>query len=81
MKWITFFFLFSIVLIGLAGCTTDQPVVEHEDHSSVAVTRWTDKSELFMEYDELIAGQASGQISSDWSLSLYFIILPLAVRG
>ena len=59
MRHIYALFMIPIILFILAGCGDDQQVIEHEEHENVAVTRWTDKSELFMEYEELTAGQAS----------------------
>jgi len=59
MRLINSLFMIPVILFIPAGCSDDRQVIEHEDHESVAVTRWTDKSELFMEYEELAAGRAS----------------------
>lgn len=43
----------------LAGCQQQQPppAAEPEEPERLSVTRWTDKTELFMEYPPLVAGE------------------------
>ena len=48
-----------VILLGLlAGCQSAAPPVQvSDDPPTVAVTHWTEKTELFMEYPPLTAGQ------------------------
>ena len=51
----------SVVLLGLmTACRAEEtpaPVPEEQEPPSIAVTIWTDKTELFMEYPPLVAGE------------------------
>ncbi|CAN5659159.1 hypothetical protein BH23GEM8_BH23GEM8_15580 [soil metagenome] len=60
-------YLPMIVLTAIAsvGCNAGEAVGEGE-HPSVVVTQWNDSTELFLEYPELIAGQATG----NWAIHL-----------
>lgn len=74
MKRLVLAFLFSVA--ATVGCGRGEPGHDHEEHADnphghpheaaeeelpgQAVTIWTDKTELFMEYRPLIVGQESG---------------------
>lgn len=46
--------LFSILMLALAGCSThEHPAEPGKEEVTLAVTRWSDKSELFMEHPPL----------------------------
>lgn len=56
-----FFFLCLCMLVCLAGCTqrqepTNAAAPESAAPEPIAVTRWSDRTELFMEYPPLVAG-------------------------
>ena len=57
MKTIYILFMILITLFILTGCGSEQQPHEHEEHESIAVTRWTETSELFMEYEDMTAGR------------------------
>jgi len=61
-------FLFAVLLaVVFSGCSAhdhaghEQETTEHDDHDhepgSIAVTLWTDQTELFMEYPTLVVGE------------------------
>ena len=53
-------FALSLVVVGvLAACggQTPAPAPDEQEPPDVAVTIWTDKAELFMEYPPLVAGE------------------------
>ncbi len=50
-------FILFVTINFIAGCGSQQQLHEHVEHESIAVTRWTGKSELFMEYEDMAAGR------------------------
>ena len=47
-----------VLLVFLGGCGAEgPPVPTAEELPTIAVTRWTEKTELFMEYPPLVAGE------------------------
>ena len=47
-----------ILLATVSGCASQAPQAESmEEEITIAVTKWTDKTELFMEYPALVAGE------------------------
>lgn len=49
-----------IALVMWAGCSKQGPPAETlQEAVTIAVTRWTEKTELFMEYPPLVAGQSA----------------------
>ena len=49
-------------LITVPACQSNEPGHEKDDHAhggGTSVTQWSDKTELFMEYPDLIAGEAA----------------------
>ncbi|NUO81967.1 hypothetical protein HUU05_17985, partial [candidate division KSB1 bacterium] len=53
---IRFAFCLLLFALGLGCQSRDEATTEHE-HEGTSVTLWTEKTELFMEYPALIAGQ------------------------
>jgi RND family efflux transporter MFP subunit len=52
--------LVALIVLTLAACGSAEPdVVRREELEPIAVTRWTDISELFAEYPPLVAGETS----------------------
>ncbi len=50
--------LILVVLIGFSGCSSHEHTSEAvTDHANIAVTIWTDQTELFFEYPPMLAGQ------------------------
>lgn len=47
----------SLLFVFLNGCQTRDEATTGQEHGSTAVTLWTEKTELFMEYPALIVGQ------------------------
>ena len=53
-----FLLVLIVPLFLLAGCTSSSPPAETaETLEAIATTRWTGKTELFMEHPPLVAGQ------------------------
>jgi RND family efflux transporter MFP subunit len=48
--------LLVLALIGSAACNRNAPPVEEAELPTLDITRWTDKTELFMEYPPLVSG-------------------------
>jgi RND family efflux transporter MFP subunit len=49
-----------LVFVGLPGCARENPApTGNEELPSLNVTHWTDKTELFMEYPPLVAGETA----------------------
>jgi cobalt-zinc-cadmium efflux system membrane fusion protein len=46
-----------LALLAVLGCSRTPQAAEEESERSYAVTLWSDKTELFMEYPALVAGQ------------------------
>ncbi len=47
-----------VLLVFLGGCGAEgPPAPTAEEPPTIAVTRWTEKTELFMEYPSLVAGE------------------------
>lgn len=52
------FWILTSLMLLLAGCNNSSPPEEtSEEPEASAVTRWTERTELFMEYPPLVAGQ------------------------
>jgi cobalt-zinc-cadmium efflux system membrane fusion protein len=53
--------LFGTILLVMTGCSNDQPESDHgHEHGGIAVTVWTDQTEIFFEYPPMVAGVAGG---------------------
>lgn len=51
--------IFLLGLFAFAGCSKSENGVKQDDHGAenISVSIWTDKTELFMEYPELVVGE------------------------
>lgn len=49
--------LLALLLAVASGCSTKQHEQDHTDEAAVQVTAWSEKSELFMEYEPLKPGK------------------------
>jgi membrane fusion protein, heavy metal efflux system len=56
----------GVLTLGIAACTPHTHDEAEPEHPSVVVTQWGDFTELFLEYPELIAGEATG----NWAIHL-----------
>lgn len=54
------YWILAALILLLAGCRSSSPPAETpEGPETIAVTRWTEMTELFMEYPPLVAGQTA----------------------
>lgn len=57
MKILNNCFILFVSIYFVAGCGSQQQPHVHEEIESIAVTCWTGKSELFMEYEDMTSGR------------------------
>ncbi len=56
LRYINFILILQLGLL-LLGCQSTDDVAADDEHEGTAVTLWTEKTELFMEYPALVVGQ------------------------
>ena len=53
--------LILVIMIGFSACKNQDIVPDSElDHANIALTIWTDQTELFFEYPPMVAGREGG---------------------